>query len=58
MEKGMIRHGERGVEVLNLRGRRITVVGAGISGKELALLACRLGARVFVSKSCHFIGVT
>ena len=51
MEKGAIRHGERGVEVLNVRGKRVTVVGAGISGRELALLACRLGARVFVSES-------
>ena len=35
---------------LNLRGKRITVVGAGISGRELALMARRLGARVFVSE--------
>ncbi len=35
---------------LNLKGKRITVVGAGVSGRELALLAGRLGARVFVSE--------
>ena len=33
---------------LNVKGKRITVVGAGISGRELALMARRLGARVFV----------
>ena len=36
---------------LNLRGKRITVVGAGISGRELALMARRLGAHVFVSEA-------
>lgn len=29
--------------------KKITVIGAGVSGSELALLAARLGARVFVS---------
>ncbi len=47
----MRRHGESDVGFLNVRGKRITVVGAGISGRELALLARRLGARVFVSES-------
>lgn len=32
------------------RGRRVTVIGAGVSGRELALLASRLGARVLVSE--------
>lgn len=32
-----------------LRDKKITVIGAGVSGSELALLAARLGARVFVS---------
>ncbi len=36
---------------LNVKGKRITVVGAGISGRELALMARRLGARVFVSEA-------
>ena len=35
----------------NVKGKRITVVGAGISGRELALMAKRLGARVFVSEA-------
>ena len=30
-------------------GKRLTVVGAGVSGRELALLAARLGAGVFVT---------
>ena len=47
----MARHGESGVKEVDLRGRRITVVGAGISGRELALMAKRLGARVFVSEA-------
>lgn len=39
------------MDLLNLKGKRITVIGAGISGRELALLARRQGARVFVSES-------
>ena len=35
---------------VNVKGKRITVVGAGISGRELALMARRLGACVFVSE--------
>ncbi len=31
-------------------GKRLTVVGAGVSGRELALLAARLGAQVFVTE--------
>ena len=50
-ERTMARHGESGVKEVDLRGRRITVVGAGISGRELALMAKRLGARVFVSEA-------
>lgn len=33
----------------SLRDKKITVIGAGVSGSELALLASRLGARAFVS---------
>lgn len=33
----------------DLLGKKITVIGAGVSGSELALLAVRLGAKVFVS---------
>ena len=36
---------------VNVKRKRITVVGAGISGRELALMARRLGARVFVSEA-------
>ena len=32
------------------KGKRLTVVGAGVSGRELALLAARIGARVFVTE--------
>ena len=32
------------------RGKRLTVVGAGVSGRGLALLAARLGAEVFVTE--------
>ena len=32
------------------KGKRLTVVGAGVSGRELALLAVRLGARVLVTE--------
>lgn len=34
-----------------LKGKRISIIGAGVSGSELALLAARLGAGVFVSDS-------
>lgn len=34
----------------NWNGKRVTVVGAGVSGKGLALLASRLGASVFVTE--------
>ena len=33
----------------NYRGKKVSVIGAGVSGKALALLACKLGAAVFVS---------
>ncbi len=36
-------------EIASLEGKRITVVGAGVSGAGLALLAHTLGAKVFVS---------
>lgn len=34
-----------------LKDKRVSVIGAGVSGSELALLGDRLGARVFVSDS-------
>ena len=39
-------------------GKRVTVVGAGVSGRELALLAARLGASVFVSENKSLSGET
>lgn len=33
----------------NYRGKKVSVIGAGVSGKALALLARKLGAAVFVS---------
>ncbi|MBR1673161.1 MAG: NAD-binding protein, partial [Fretibacterium sp.] len=39
-----------GGELVSWNGKRITVVGAGVSGRELALLAARLGAEVFVTE--------
>ena len=36
-------------ENMQLAGRRISVVGAGVSGRALAELAAGLGAEVFVS---------
>ena len=32
------------------RGKRLTIIGAGVSGRELALLGARLGAEIFVSE--------
>ncbi|MCR4819190.1 MAG: UDP-N-acetylmuramoyl-L-alanine--D-glutamate ligase [Fretibacterium sp.] len=37
-------------------GKRITVVGAGVSGRELALLASSLGAKVFVTERKELSG--
>ena len=37
-------------ESVSWSGKRITIVGAGVSGRELALLAARLGAKVFVTE--------
>ena len=36
-------------EESQIQGKRITVVGAGVSGRALAELAAKLGAKVFVS---------
>ena len=36
-------------ENMQLAGKRISVVGAGVSGRALAELAAELGADVFVS---------
>ncbi|MBQ7264320.1 MAG: UDP-N-acetylmuramoyl-L-alanine--D-glutamate ligase [Synergistaceae bacterium] len=45
---------EKGVgnrqELPSWRGKRLTVIGAGVSGRELALLGAHLGADVFVSE--------
>lgn len=38
-------------EKKDLRGIKISVIGAGVSGTELAMLSARLGAEVFVSDS-------
>ncbi|MCR5346907.1 MAG: UDP-N-acetylmuramoyl-L-alanine--D-glutamate ligase [Fretibacterium sp.] len=38
------------MSVVSWSGKRVTVVGAGVSGRELALLAARLGAEVFVTE--------
>lgn len=38
-------------EELQTNGKKITVVGAGVSGRALAELAARLGARVFVTEA-------
>lgn len=37
----------------DLKGKRITVIGAGVSGKGLASLAAGLGASVFVTEKKH-----
>ena len=37
-------------ESVSWSGKRITIVGAGVSGRELGLLAARLGAKVFVTE--------
>ena len=38
-------------EESQIQGKRITVVGAGVSGRALAELAAKLGAKVFVSEA-------
>lgn len=38
-------------EKLELAGKKITVIGAGVSGRALAELALSMGARVFVSEA-------
>jgi len=37
----------------DLQGKRITIIGSGVSGKGLAFLAARLGASVFVTEKKH-----